>query len=332
MKRPHTSPKLQYLKGFSLIELMISLTIGLIITVAVFSAYIGASGASRMAEAQGRMNEDAQAALIILSQQLRMAGNNPDQANRIDDVDPTLANSVRSSRHNPIYLPTPTYAGFAVSPITLSAYRIRGCDGTFSNIKTSTNLDNLTCTTGTTDSIAVSYEADIFNTLPASGKPSDCLGQGLSPITATLPTVVGGATVNADVTYYVADNRFYIDTSSSVPSLYCKGNGGATQPLVENIENMQFLYGATNATTMVAGYLSADQVTALSANNGENWKKILTVRICVLVRSDVPVVSDAASARYIKCDGTQENAPPDLRLRRAYSTTVVLRNPQLPQL
>ncbi|NMM28349.1 MAG: prepilin-type N-terminal cleavage/methylation domain-containing protein [Glaciimonas sp.] len=335
MKRPQISPKSQYLKGFSLIELMISLTIGLIITVAVFSAYIGASGASRMAEAQGRMNEDAQAALIILSQQLRMAGNNPDQASRVDDVDPTLANSVRSSRHNPVYLPTPTYAGFALSPAaaTLSSYRIRGCDGTFSNITTSTNLDNLTCAAGTTDSIAVSYEADIFNTLPAGGIPTDCLGQGLSQITATLPTLVGGATVNANVTYYVAENRFYIDTSASIPSLYCKGNGGATQPLVENIENMQFLYGATNSATnvtpMVAGYLNADGVIALSGNNPQNWKKVLTVRICVLVRSEIPVVSDAASARYIKCDGTQETAPPDLRLRRAYSTTVVLRNPQL---
>jgi type IV pilus assembly protein PilW len=37
-------------------------------------------------------------------------------------------------------------------------------------------------------------------------------------------------------------------------------------------------------------------------------------------------VSDADSARYLKCDGTIETNPPDLRLRRSYSTTVVLRN------
>lgn len=344
MKRPHIPLKSQYLNGFSLIELMISLTIGLIITIAVFSAYMGAAGASKMAEAQGRMNEDAQAALIILTQQLRMAGSNPDQASRIDDVDPTLARSTLSSRHNPVYLPTPTYAGFALSPpppsFTLSSYRIRGCDGTFSNIKTSTNLDNLTCAAGANtapDSIAISYEADKFNTVPtADDLPTDCLGSALSPVKAKLPTVVGATTENTEVTYYVTDNRFYVDAPSSIPSLYCKGNGGNStpQPLVENIEGMQFLYGATADTTMVAGYLSADAVItqanmAALPNDAERWKKVITVRICVLVRSEAPVVPDAASARYVKCDGTLETAPPDLRLRRAYSTTVVLRNPQL---
>ncbi|MCL1481797.1 MAG: hypothetical protein MH213_11135 [Marinobacter sp.] len=60
-----------------MIELMISLALGLIILVAVLSAYTGAAAAAKMAEAQGRMYEDGQAALTILTQQLRMAGNNP---------------------------------------------------------------------------------------------------------------------------------------------------------------------------------------------------------------------------------------------------------------
>ena len=133
MRRRLSSPGSRYSHGFSLIELMVSLTIGLIISVAAFAAYLGIAAASRMAEAQGRMNEDAQAALTILTQQLRMAGNNPDQSNRVDNPNPTL-----SSRHNPVYFPTPTYAGFALSPatFTLSSFIIRGCDGTFSNITT----------------------------------------------------------------------------------------------------------------------------------------------------------------------------------------------------
>jgi type IV pilus assembly protein PilW len=44
----------------------------------------------------------------------------------------------------------------------------------------------------------------------------------------------------------------------------------------------------------------------------------------------VPVVTDSVSARYVKCDGTLENNPPDLRLRKAYTTTVVLRNRVTP--
>ena len=134
MTRLTHSPGARRSQGFSLVELMVSLTIGLIITIAGFTAYLGIASASKMAEAQGRMNEDAQAALTILTQQIRMAGNNPDETNRVDNPKPTL-----SSRRNPSYLPTPTYAGYALQPatFTLSSFIIRGCDGTFRALKSS---------------------------------------------------------------------------------------------------------------------------------------------------------------------------------------------------
>ena len=53
--------------GLTLVELMISMAIGMIIVIAVVTAYISASRAARVAEATGRMNEDAQAALTILT-------------------------------------------------------------------------------------------------------------------------------------------------------------------------------------------------------------------------------------------------------------------------
>ena len=334
----------RYSQGFSLIELMVSLTIGLVIALASFAAYIGIAGASKMAEAQGRMNEDAEAALTILTQQLRMAGNNPDQTNRVDNLNPTL-----SSRRNPVYQGGYALVSGEFTPalFTLSSFTIRGCDGTFSNIQAAGNIDSLTCAAGVnalSDSLAVSYEADIFNTVPVASVapaalwPTDCIGNRLTTNTATLPAVdLVGNKFSDTVTYAVADNRFYIGSSASVPSLFCQGNGiGSTATaLVENVEDMQLTYGATASGTTVAGYLRADQIlsepTILAplANNAARWQKVLSVRICVLVRSENPVVSDAASAQYFRCDGTLEASPPDLRLRRAYSTTVVLRNRQL---
>jgi type IV pilus assembly protein PilW len=323
--------------GFSLIELLVSMTIGLVIMAAAMSAFIGSSGAGRVAEAQSRMNEDAQAALSILSQQIRMAGNNPDQPNRVDNLNPTL-----SSVRNPVYGVTT----LATGTFTTSNFSIRGCDAPFTNLSTAgTTLDTLTCgaagTSTVADSIAVSYEADPFNTSKTSGGlATDCLGSALPVITATLPTVVGGTTTNANVTYTVADNRFYIGTSAAIvaPTLYCKGNSSVAQPLVENIEDMQLTYGtvstATTATTAnIAGYLAAgsfsDASTVALGTDGERWAKVVTVRICVVVRSENPVVTDAASARYLDCTGAVVTNPPDLRLRRAYTTTVVLRNRRL---
>ena len=144
-------------------------------------------------------------------------------------------------------------------------------------------------------------------------------------------------------TFTVADNRFYVGTSTAIvtPSLYCKGNGGAStaQPLVENIEDLQLTYGTASpsaslasGTATVAGYLRADEIASLAtspANDATRWSKVLTVRICVVVRSENPVVANAASASYLRCDGTLDSSKTDLRLRRAYASTVVLRNRRL---
>ena len=340
MKQAHAAPA--RIRGFSLVELMVSLTIGLILMVAVVSAYLGSAGAGRMAEAQGRMNEDAQAALGILTQQIRMSGNNPKRANRTS-----------FDSRNSVYVPTTT------TTFATTYFSARGCDGTFSNVTSAATLDALTCVAGTTtlpDSIAVNYEADRYNTVPTSaGVPTDCLGQSLTGYDTTVVVSAGAGTGTGTATYYVADNRFYItSTAALTPSLYCKGNGGAAQPLVENIEDLQFSYGTSPASTStatvagssatVAGYLDAYGVETNAVNDtgganlaglvagggftasAKRWTRVMTVRICVLARSEGPVAPDAASARYTRCDGTVETNPPDLRLRRAYSTTVVLRN------
>jgi type IV pilus assembly protein PilW len=80
----------------------------------------------------------------------------------------------------------------------------------------------------------------------------------------------------------------------------------------------------------VAGYLSAYDIVN-DANLSllpieQRWGKVLTVRICVLVRSENPVAPDANAAKYDDCQGNTNVTAPDLRLRRAYTTTVVLRN------
>jgi type IV pilus assembly protein PilW len=98
---------------------------------------------------------------------------------------------------------------------------------------------------------------------------------------------------------------------------------------------MQFTYGtvstsATSTTATVAGYLTAAEVNGLGATYGISdsaaWGKVLSVRICVVVRSETPVVSNADSGRFYDCNNELNDDFTDLRLRRAYSTTVVLRN------
>ncbi len=301
-------------RGLSLIEFMVSITLGLVVVLASMSTYLSISRAARFAEAQDRMNDDAQAALGILTQQLRMAGNNPKRAYQYP---------VR----NPVY--------------DSSTFIVRGCDGMFTNLSTAPSIGALSCSAGSTnspDSLAVTYEADRYNTVAsAAGLPTDCLGQPLPVLTANVTSMASGTPTSTAVSFSVAENRFYIGTSTVItaPSLYCLGSGGANaMPLVENVEDLQINYGtspATSNTGTVAGYLSANGLTTDSgllalSSDAARWSRVVSVRLCVLIRSESPVVSDLPSAQYIQCDGTLKTNPPDLRLRHAYSTTVVLRN------
>ena len=330
-------------RGVTLIELMVSLTIGLIIMVAVVAAYLGASGAGRTAEAIGRMNEDGQMALTILSQQLRMAGVNPSQADRSSV---TIGLNVRNNS-------MPTHNTMT------NGFAIRGCDLKFSDVTTAAagNTSALTCGHASTstgpDSISIAYEADKYNTVPTSaGVPTDCMGNGITALSPAPTYIKSDEATTATATIYEAENRFYIGTSTYIvnPTLYCKGKASTQQPLVENIEDLQFSYGVVNpantvttsvtptfTTTLVVGYLSAwgvDNDTTLASLGVVNpstpatstrWNAVKTVRICVVVRSENPVSENSASAKYLNCNGTLTSAS-DKRLRRAYTTTVVLRN------
>jgi type IV pilus assembly protein PilW len=311
------------MQGLTLVELLVALTLGLLLVVATVAGYLGLSDAARMAEAQSRMDENGQAALAVLSANLRMAGNNPEQPYRVP-----------ATRRNPVYA-------------TASSYVVRGCDGKFTNIATAASAQDLNCASSSAsdpDSIAITYEADRYNTvtLPPDWKATDCLGKELATLAATMTVITppGPATETAIVNYQVAENRFYIDSSgpASHPSLYCKGNGvgSAPGPLVENVEDLQLTYGAVPAgvptnSANVAGYLDAAGVAghvdlASLPDDAARWGKVASVRVCVVVRSDKPLVGSTGSARYVNCDGAIESSPPDLHLRRAYSTTVVLRN------
>jgi type IV pilus assembly protein PilW len=291
-------------RGLTLVEMMVSLTIGMVLIVSLVGAYLGTSGSGKVTEALGRMNEDAQSALSLLSQQLRMAGSNPIQANRD-------ATQVRNALSDTFF--------------------VFGCDGGASNVG-ATPTSSITCVTSNTggpDSISIAYEADAYNTIPTgSGIPTDCLGQSLPSQTMVVGT---GSAV-----FYEVQNQYFISkpAGAATPSLYCAGSGAVNNPqaMVENIEDMQFTYGVSApaaGTGTIAGYMTASEIAASAdlavlGTSQAKWSRVVSVKICLLMTSFEPVLNELTP--YYKCDGTLETAPADLRLRRAYTTTVLLRN------
>jgi type IV pilus assembly protein PilW len=271
-------------RGISLIELMISLVIGLVVVGAVLVSIIGSSKSGRFESAYEQMNEDAQIGLSILSRDIQMAGYS----------EPTALVNTGT-------VPAPVY----VLNFGNLATAIFGCDTDFSNPV----AVNVVCGTGVNAAIEASYQADTQSTVATGGVPSDCLG---TAIAAGPP--------------YIVRNRYYVSSGASGrPELYCAGVGGSGQPLIENIDSMSILYGmqVAAAPRQVVRYVSA---TAIAGVGAAEWNNVVSVRICLIVRSAQPVLDSGGedTLKYQDCAGVSQTSN-DRYLRRAYFTTSTVR-------
>lgn len=271
------------MKGITLIELMISMVIGLVVVGAVIVTFVDSGKVSRYQSALGQMNQDAQVALNLLSREVQLAG---------------YVSPVQSLGTTP-----PLF----------------GCDGTAGTVPFTNPAATgaLTCgdATGTTVSaLEVVYEADLYNTVVASGSvPSDCLGNGFS------------------ATPYIVRNRYFIDTGpAGRPELYCASNLSAKQPLLENVDDLQIWYGivAAAAPNQVIRYARAGKDAASTGTVNElgtaEWNNVMSVRICLLMRSAEPILTSEDPSTYKDCSGTDQTTTGKY-LRRAYFTTATVR-------
>ena len=267
-------------RGLSLVEMMVSLVIGLVVVGAVLSSYIASGKSNRFQAAYAEMNENAQIGLGILARDLLLAG---------------------------YAQPTGINAGSTAFTRTYSGRPVFGCDNGFVAPNTA---GAVACSVAAgTPAIEVVYEADLTNTVPTSANiPSDCLGAGL--------TLVGAS--------YFAHNRYYLANGSTGRSeLHCASDkaGASGQPLVDNVENMKIWYGEANAAAPrnIVRYVSA-------ANLADNtFMNVVSVRVCLLMRSAEPVLNGEDTATYLDCDSVEQTSG-DRYLRRAYFTTSTLRN------
>ena len=298
--------------GVTLVELMISMVIGLVIIGALIALYAGSIGTNKVSAAQSEMNEDAQFALRILTGQLRQAGYNP------------------------------LHPGQTTVNVLPSTHAVFGCANGFTNAATASSTVALTCNGSSNTAgaaISVAFEGDIYNTLPSGNSPTNCLGIALTSQTD----------VSTTMSFYPVENRYYVKNNSLYCAGVSGAPGARTvteAPLVENVERIEFSYGSTTVTTgtatstgAITGYLTAAELgpatgTATAApistafitpafNAQQIWGSVASVRVCVVMRSATPVFEDDVTS--YGCNATA-NATPDRYLRRAYVATVALRN------
>lgn len=302
--------------GRSLIELMVALAIGLVIMGSVLLISVSSVGTGDKQNAVARLNEDAAIIGNILNAHLRVAG----------------YSAIRSPIQPAINSAPPPSSNYVGPPV-------RGCENGINN-PTEDDWNLVTCRAGVNtlpDGFAVMYEATPDNTMPTAGNtPTDCLGNALP--------LVASARVG-EPQYTLAVNRFYVDDNVQTGNraLYCDGNGGAglPQPLVDNVEDMQITYGVAAVPTAAdvnvpqtpffepVQFLRADQVDALppfpaGAPPIDNWQRVVSMRICLLMRSDDNAL-DVRNTPYFDCQGVQRTQN-DRRLYRTVNITSAFKN------
>ena len=92
----------------------------------------------------------------------------------------------------------------------------------------------------------------------------------------------------------------------------------AAQPLLDGIENMQILYGVTDADDSISRYISADNVA--------DWNEVVSVRLAVLVSTGLENGGSGLDTRTYDLLDIPKLSYTDNFNRRVFSTTVVINN------
>jgi type IV pilus assembly protein PilW len=328
--------------GFSLVELMVAMAVGLIISAGAAALFANTILSTRTLNSATQINELGTQISSTLGRQLRMAG-------YIDWISNGLVYGLfeNSDKYSDAYngkAATNTFfqAGVAAQHALAVAdmpFAVHGCNGEYDT----DTLSNKACTTGTVSPITngltlayqvrsdpkINFSASLSNAAfsNATGMAGDCNNQ--SP--TLWPTPAGSPGL------FVV-NRYYLKPSAVTtaafgePILYdlmCLGNGNIVpQPIASNLEQFVVTYGipASNVSPdsndlRVASYQTAAQIDTANA-----WGQVIAVRTCVLIAGERNSATNVGASDKPDCNGNVINFGNERRLRQAFTTTVAMRN------
>ena len=209
-------------RGMSLIELMVAMTIGLILTVVIANLFVGTKQTYRTQDDLSRMQENLRFAFQVIGRVTRQAGYRADWHRTMEVV----------------------FGGAAVAPI----------DGT--NATGANNSDTLIVRFQGSGAGTSSANCIASNSCGgADGRVLDCLGNRVDRQMGPAPSPYAAS---FNVTF--AENWLRVRTggANGGTALFCSIDRGNTWvEIVPDIENMQVLFGEKTGPTAVDRYLAA---------------------------------------------------------------------------
>lgn len=306
--------------GFTLIELMVSLGIGLFLVSGTISVFIQNNRSVAQDEEISRVLENGRYVMRLMSRELAMAG----FWGKFLDVGTT-------TNHASISIGQDCGNGADPWAMDLDAIQFMNNSSAATVAATFACISSLDVVAGT-DLLAVKRVADrstsdggiVNNTIymRTNGDAAAMFFGGA----ADTPPVLSGSETNwtyLPQIYYIRD--YAVTASDGIPTLcriYLDNSSPAnmtTEVLVDGVENLQIEFGVDEDDDFIANYYTAAPTAAEIAD-------AVSARIYVLAVS-VNEIPEYNNDKTYALGSTTVNAANDGFYRRVFSTTVVLRNP-----
>ncbi|WP_158592365.1 PilW family protein [Noviherbaspirillum sedimenti] len=322
--------------GFSLIELMVAITIGFIVVLAVSYLYLGSNQVFRATDNMSRLQENARYALDNMARHVRMTGyigcgNLQNMTVTVIANAPaegiTTANAVSGLDYV-----SPAAAIGGITRPAGDTISIRGMfregvpvteDGQPSNANLKIADNRYGFAQGDVLTVTNCTHADTFKVTNNPGAATLPGVVNITTLTHANSTNTGnrlGKYGTDAIVSRIDQYSYFVGVNpASKRALFRSGPTSADAPveLADNVEDMQIEYGVdTNGDSAADSYLTATSV-------GADWDKVVTARIHLLMASAENNVASSAQ-RYV-FNGATVTAT-DRRLYQVFTTTVGLRN------
>jgi type IV pilus assembly protein PilW len=338
LKHSHNFSRLpaQQQKGFSLIELLIAITINLLIVIAASYLYLGTSETRKAQADRQEVTENGLYAINLVGRDLINAGFYP----TIRSSSPTLNSATLQLTIDKYFNPV------AATPAPYDS-GLFGCQGKkFDPLVSKNSCESHSNAAIVADTVTVNYFTnDAFN--GDLGQRKDCAGQDVknSPTNTSRLGTTATATVTkvpalpmfVSNSYTLVSTTFTVEGQSyTTQSLACNGNGinptsSSYQPIVSGIEAFEIRYGVyTDARYLQADqFYRADDMATVPLLDGKNaWSRVVSVEVCVVARGFQNTklsTSTGSVTPYLNCSGTSVT-PTDRFIRSVYKKMFAVRN------
>ena len=310
--------------GFTLIEMMISITIGLGILAGLVGVLAANSNNARSNDRTSELMSNGRYALNSMKQELRQAG-----FRGYTWAEPTAPGALGTLTNE--CLPAGATAGTFVSNIRQGIWGANN-----SNPFSASCIPSASYATGNdvlvVRRLAVNFETPVANKLyfQSSYSTGQVFRGATAPVFADGLTPVASFPVQIYV-YYISPFTVSATETPLVPALYrvaLQSDGSMSRELVASgIEHFQVQYGrlttAVPATTQFSDTLTGTSVSTVASD----WDSVESVRIWLLARNETAEPGYSNTNSYVMGDQTYDfAAAPDGFRRQLFSTVVQLRN------